>query len=212
MFHLRPGALLFLSVMSILSNQTYAAESNHRNLYVDGALGWSNMASAHVNPYHFKDKQIFGYRISMGYLFPINRSLSLGPEVGYGHYGKLSYTNAVGLISNYNLAGWDVLASFKYKPNTEFNLYFKAGAVDLNQRLVIVGPNATPGGFYQQVFKPMVVFAASYNLLKQIELSLSYTHIFASKAPLTSSQQFTFTDVNQPCSVDAVMFGISYFI
>lgn len=127
----------------------------------------------------------FGYRVSIGYLFPIGRLLSLGPEVGYGYYGKLSYTNSAGLISNYNLAAWNALVSIKYESATRFNLYLKGGVGDLSQRLVIVGPNVTPGGFYQQAFKPMVVFAASYNLLKQIELSLGYTHIFANKAPLT---------------------------
>jgi hypothetical protein len=179
---------------------------------MDGELGWSNMASAHVDPYQFKNKQIFGYRISMGYLFPINPLLYFGPEIGYGYYGKVSYTNAAGLISNYNLAGWDILASLKYKLDTQLNLYFKAGAADLNQQLVIVGPGATPDGFYQRAFKPMVALAASYNLLQQMELSLGYTHIFANRAPLTSNQQFTFTNVNQLCSVDALMLGISYFI
>ncbi len=142
----------------------HATENKAKNFYVNGELGLSNMASGHVDPYQFKRKQQFGYRLSTGYLFPINAMFSLGPEVGYGYYGKVSYENSIGLVSNYKLTGWDVLANFKYKPTELLNLYFKAGISDLSQQLVIVGPNVTPGGFYQQATTLLVVLAGSYSL------------------------------------------------
>lgn len=204
---------LFISFSTlVIFSSVHATGNKATNLYINGELGWSSLASGHVTPYQFKHKKNFGYRLSGGYLFPINVSFSLGPEVGYGYYGKTSYENSIGLISNYKLSAWDVLANLKYKSTEWFNLYFKAGIANLSQQLVIVGPNATPGGFYQQATKPLLVFAGSYNLTKQTELLVSYTHIFANPAPLTSSQQFTFTNVNQICSVDAIMLGLVYNI
>lgn len=190
----------------------YAAAGNDNKLYFTEQLGWTSMASNTVNPYTLKQKKHFGFRFSGGYLFPINDSFSLGPEVGYGGYGKVSYQNAAGLVSNYTLRGWDVLANLRYTFNALFNFYVKAGIGQFSQHLDIQGPGVTPGGFYQQALAPEVAVAASYNLGKRTELSVNYAHIFANSAPLTSKQPFTFTNVNRVASVDAVMMGLTYYL
>ena len=201
---------LFLFTYFVPHQSQAFTMSNH--FYADGALGWSSLASSHVEPYRFKDKRYFGYRLAMGYLFSLNEQVHIGPEVGYGFYGQTSYLNASGLISNYKLDAWTLLMALKYQPTEFLNLYLKGGLSDASQKLNIVGPNVTPGGFYQQDVKPALVAATSYQLTNQAEVMVSYTHIFANKAPLTSNQQFTFTNVNQISSVNAVMIGLVYFV
>lgn len=204
--------LFSMIIITVSVSEASAANTTANRLYFTESLGWTSMANGTVNPYQFKQKQTFGFRLASGYLFPITDIMSIGPEVGYGYYGKESYQNSIGFISNYKLTGWDVLASFKYKFSALFNGYLKVGMGQFSQQLTIKGPKATPGGFYQQAVVPVLALAVSYNLGERTELSLNYSHIFSNRAPLTSSQQFTFTNVNQVTSVNSVLLGLTYFI
>ncbi len=204
--------LFILSGLLAASLITTASAEKENRLYFTEQLGYSSVASGAVSPYQFHNRHTFGFRISGGYLYSISNWLNVGPEVGYGYYGKVSYQNTTGYVSNYKLTGWDILANFKYKLSDLFNLYFKLGLGQFSQQLVINGPNATPGGFYQQKIAPVAAVAASYNATKATELSLGYTHIFANRAPLTSNQNFTFTNVNQVASANAVMLGVTFYL
>lgn len=204
--------LFSMLTLALCSLPASAANVTANRLYFTESLGWTSMASGTVNPYQFKQKQTFGFRLASGYLFPITDVMSLGPEIGYGSYGKESYLNSLGMTSNYKLTGWDILANFKYNCASFINLYLKLGLGQFSQQLTIKGPQVTPGGFYQQAIAPVLALAASYNLGERTELSLNYSHIFANRAPLTGSQQFTFTNVNQVASVNSVLLGLTYFI
>ncbi len=210
--HNRLCKIASIIMIATCTTHANAANSTANRLYFTESLGWTSMANGTVNPYQFKQQQTFGFRLASGYLFPITDVMSIGPEVGYGYYGKESYQNAIGLTSNYKLNGWDMLANFKYKLSALFNLYFKLGMGQFSQQLTIKGPQVVPGGFYQQAVVPEVALAASYNLGERAELSLNYSHVFANRAPLTGSQQFTFTNVNQVSSVNSVLLGLTYFI
>lgn len=196
--------------LSAITYPANAAPDDPRHLFITAESGWSNMANGHVSPYQAKDKKQFGYRMSMGYLFNINTKFSLGPEIAYGYYGKISYQNPASLVVYYESTGWSALASLKHKTTNLINLYLKTGVTDVYQQYDISGPNTTRGGFYQHKFSPTIIAAGSYNLTQQAELILSYTHIFANRAPLSGSSKFTFTNVDQITTIDAVMVGIVY--
>lgn len=191
---------------------TYAENNNLTNLYFSVETGWSAMAHEHVSPYQFKDQKNFGYRLSMGYLFPLSDKFEFGPEVGYGYYGKISYENPTNLVVYYESYGWSALANLTYKLTPKFDLALKGGVTQVSQHYDISGPNVTTGGFYQHAFSPTLIVATSYYLSQHTSIGLSYTHIFANSAPLTSDPNFTFTNVNQICSVNAVMAGITYSV
>lgn len=195
-----------------LTSSTYAENNHLTNLYFSAERGWSAMAHGHVSPYQFKDQKNLGYRLSMGYLFPLADKFELGPEIGYGYYGQISYANPANLVVHYDSHGWNVLANLIYKVIPKTDLVLKGGFTEVSQHYDISGPNVTRGGFYQREFSPTVIVASSYSLTQHTAVDLSYTHIFAHPAPLSSDPNFTFTNVNQICSVNAVMIGIIYSV
>ena len=175
-------------------------------------MGWSSMAHGYVSPYQFNGQKNFGYRLSMGYLFPLSDTFKFGPEVGYGYYGKISYKNQTNLVVYYESYGWNTVANLTYKMTPKIDLALKGGVTEISQHYDIAGPNVTTGGFYQRAFSPTFIFTSSYYLSKHASVGISYTHIFANSAPLTSDSQFTFTNVNQICSVNAAMVVITYSV
>lgn len=202
----------FVIALSTFATIANATQNNNQSLYFAAESGWSNMASGHVSPYRFLYKKSFGYRAAMGYLFPLNTAFSLGPEIAYGYYGLISYQNTSGIVVHYESTGWSALASLKHALTNCIDLYLKGGVTEVFQQYEAFGPNVTKGGFYQRKFCPSIIAAGSYNLTPHTALSLSYTHIFANSAPLTSKTQLTFTDVNEISSIDAVMVGVIYKI
>jgi OOP family OmpA-OmpF porin len=190
----------------------YAENNRLANLYFSAETGWSVMQHGDVSPYQFKDQENIGYRLAMGYLFPLSDKFRLGPEVGYGYYGKISYENLSNLTVYYKSYGWSPLANLTYKITPKVSLALKGGVTELLQHYDISGPNVTPGGFYQRAFSPTLIIGSLYNLSKHTSVGLNYTHIFANNAPLTSDTYFTFRNVNQICSVNAVMAIITYSI
>jgi OOP family OmpA-OmpF porin len=210
---LREFNKLFIVIFLLgLSCQTYAENNTLTNLYFSAETGWSAMAHGHVSPYQFKDQKNFGYRLSMGYLFLLSNKFELGPEVGYGYYGKISYANPTNLVVYYESYGWSALANLTYEVTPKIDLTLKGGVTEVSQHYDIAGPGVTTGGFYQRAFSPTLIVATSYSLSQHTSIDLSYTHIFANSAPLTSDPHFTFTNVNQICSVNAVMAGITYSV
>lgn len=201
-----------IMAISTFTTCAFATQNNNQSLYFAAESGWSSMASGHVSPYRFLYKKSFGYRAAMGYLFPLNATFSLGPEVAYGYYGLISYVNSTGIVVHYESTGWSVLANLKHALTNHIDLYLKGGFTEIFQQYETFGPNVTKGGFYQRKFCPSIIAAGAYNLTQHIALSLSYTHIFANSAPLTSKSQFTFTNVNEISSVDAIMVGIIFDI
>lgn len=204
--------LRMLSAFFVLSVSTIANANHVESLYFSVESGWSSMANGHVSPYRFKYKKHFGYRAAMGYLFPLPYNFSLGPEISYGYYGQESYQNLTGLVVYYESTGWSLLANLQHPVTNAVNLKFKAGLTAMYQQYDIAGPNVTQGGFYERKISPTIIFAASYNMTPHTDLSISYTHIFAAKAPLTGDPQFTFTNVNRIASIDAVMLGVAYTV
>ena len=204
--------LLNVIFLLAIMRSAYAANNTLTNLYFSAETGWSSMAHGHISPYQFKDQNNFGYRLSMGYLFSFSYHFKLGPEVGYGYYGKISYKNPTDLTVNYASYGWNALANLTYEVTPKVDLALKGGITEIFQHYDIVGSNVTAGGFYQRAFSPALIFAGQYYISKHTSIGLSYTHVFANSAPLTSSPNFTFTNVNQICSVNAVMAIITYSI
>lgn len=207
---IQKGFLFILCL--IISTLADASQSKPSPLYFSAETGWSSMASGHVSPYRFIYKKTFGYRTALGYLFPINNKWRLGPEVGYGYYGQINYENPTGLVVYYMSTGWSALGNLSYSLTDSVNLYLKGGATEVFQQYDISGANVTRGGFYQRKFCPTVVVATSYNLTDSTALSISYTHIFAKSAPLSSKSDFTFTNVNEVVSVNAIMAGVIFNI
>jgi hypothetical protein len=204
---------LFLVVfLFVLPFSIYAENSTLTNLYFSAETGWSAMAHNHVSPYQFKGQKNLGYRFSMGYLFPLPNQFKFGPEIGFGYYGKISYENQTKLVVYYKSFGWSTLANLSYKMRPKIDLALKGGVTEVIQHYDIVGPKVTRGGFYQRAFSPTLILASSYSFSKHISLALSYTHIFAHHAPLTSDPKFTYTNVNQICSINAVMAGFNYSV
>jgi opacity protein-like surface antigen len=202
-----------LATTLIASNAAMATSTIPTPLFLSAEAGWSNMASGHVSPYTVHYKKNFGYRAGLGYLFEINKSFSLGPEIAYGYYGLISYVNPNNLVAYYESTGWSVLADLKYTAINPVSFYLKAGATELFQHYDISdAPGLTRGGYYQRKVSPTIIAAAAYNLTQHTALSLSYTHIFANSAPLSGKPKFTYTNVNEVVSVDAVMVGVVYSV
>lgn len=204
--------LLIAIFLLVLICPTYAGNNQLKNLYFSAETGWSAMADGHVSPYQFNDQKNWGYRLLMGYLFPLSDKFGLGPEIGYGYYGKISYENPTNLVAYYESYGWSVLANLTYKVTSKIDLALKGGGTEISQHYDISGPNVTTGGFYQRAFSPTLIVSSSYYLLKHVSVGLSYTHIFANSAPLSSDPHFTFTNVDQICSVNAVMVVVTYSV
>ena len=204
--------LKVLCVYLALSMPIVANANQDASLYFSAESGWSSMANGQVSPYQFKNIKYFGYRAAMGYLFPLQYNFSLGPEIAYGYYGQESYANVTGLVVYYESTGWSLLANLQYPVTKVININLKAGLTAMYQQYDITGPNVTRGGFYERKISPTIIVSASYNMTLHTALSISYTHIFAEKAPLSSDPQFTFTDVNRITSVDAGMLGLTYSV
>lgn len=189
-----------------------AKESNLTKLYFSAETGWTAMTHNHVSPYQFKDQKNLGYRFSMGYLFPLPNQLKLGPEINFSYYGKINYENPTHLVVSYKSHGWSALANLSYKMRPKIDLALKGGFTEVSQHYGILSPNVTQGGFYQRAFSPTLILASSYSFARHLSLALSYSHVFAHNAPLSSKPEFTFTNVNQICSVDTVMVGFNYLV
>lgn len=202
---------LTIILLSALIAPSYANNAL-TNLYLSAEGGWSAMAHGRVSPYQFNGKKNLGYRLAIGYSFSLADKIELGPELGYGHYGKISYADPSNLIAYYESRGWSALANLNYHLSPKVDLALKGGVTEVSQHYDIAGPNVTPGGFYQQAFRPTLVLSSSYSLSTHTSIGLSYTHIFANTAPLSSDPNFTFTNVNQICSVNAVMAVVTYRI
>lgn len=140
-------------------------------------------------------------RVAVGAIHPVmNNLFSMSGEIGWGYYGKTSYTanttivpdpddpNSRLSINNY-LYGFDILAGATYHFNPQFDLFFKAGALIENQRVTFKAVDTLDTitlRLNQTEALPVIKLGGAYNMWDNLALFAAWTHAFGDSTKLNA--------------------------
>ncbi|WP_108652751.1 outer membrane beta-barrel protein [Dongshaea marina] len=189
-----------IAAMAASSGAAFAQNSTASNSsftpvgpYVKGEMGWVNQDITGNAPNYSKEH--LGGRIAAGYTFDINRQFSVAPEIGYGYYGKESFSGMTpyGHVSgDAKFHAFDMSGVGTYHVNEKIDLFGKAGfaykTIDVSVNDIKVSSDDNDG------WTPLMGVGAGYNLTPQLQAQVTYTHMFE----------------HQDYALDSVMAGLKY--
>lgn len=158
------------------SDQSF--DSNPAGFIVSGNLGYAKQDAKVVAPLTAKDLRGFAWNANAGYQF--NQYLAV--EAGYTRFSDVK----AALGSNKfdaQLYGIDLLAKAIYPINEQFNVFAKAGAMDMYQKGVFNGVTVTK----RSRIVPEFGVGTSYNVTPHVALTLQGITTLAMKGPQNGS-------------------------
>lgn len=179
-------SVILLSTFSICSINAMASP------YVSGQFGiygTSDSNNAYDNLFHYKSRTTG--RIGAGYLWSVNPCTELGLEGGVQGYQKIreQYTVTDASLRRYSI---DALGVVDYRPIQRFNVFAKAGAAYVREKISIHTTRYDYSGAKGTVV-PKAVIGAGYDVLENVNLNLSVGqeykrhHHFVSTLPMPAA-------------------------
>ncbi len=164
-------SVILLSTLSICSINAIASP------YVSGQFGvygTSDSNNAYDNLFHNKSR-ITG-RIAAGYLWGINPCTELGLESGVQGYQKIreQYTVTDATLRRYSI---DALGVVDYRPIQYFNVFAKAGAAYVREKINVHTTHYDYSSAKGTVV-PKAVIGAGYDVLENVNVNLSVSQEF----------------------------------
>ncbi len=163
-----------MTSMAASSNQSSAA-----GVFVSGNLGYAKQDVKLTGGAPEKDTRGFAWNVNTGYQF--NQYLAL--EAGYTRFSGIK----IGINSanvDTHLQGVDLLAKGIYPINDQFNVFAKAGAMDMFRKTTATGLGTL---FHQSRIVPEFGIGTSYNLTHHVALTLQGITTLAMKGPKNGS-------------------------
>ncbi|MDP3560587.1 MAG: hypothetical protein Q8R83_00190 [Legionellaceae bacterium] len=199
-------------------------------LGLEGSYTWNQIGIRYLNNYQTPvSKNGWGGRLSAGVTRSYKERFSLMAELGGGYYGHTRTSLVAGGMSNTtnSIDGYDFLIGGIYHLD-HFRLVGGAGFMVQNNRykLTINRAETVPGGNVvgltiieensTQVL-PELKIGGIYNVYQNIDLSLTYMHVFGSSLEAQTNQLVTSTisfknslaNFQNP-TLDSVLLGLRY--
>lgn len=164
-------SVILLSTLSICSINAIA------NPYVSGQFGVygsSDSNNTYDNLFHYKTRTTG--RIGAGYLWDVNPCTELGLEGGVQGYQKMreQYNITDASLRRYSI---DALGVVDYRPIQRFDVFAKAGAAYVREKINIHTTGYDYSGAKGTVV-PKAVIGAGYDVLENVNLNLSVSQEF----------------------------------
>lgn len=166
------------------SDQSFSSNNNAAGVYVNGSVGVgivdlkksdfndpiTNAAPSKLSRYGF------AWAANLGYQF--NKYLAL--EAGYMTFGKAKANTTIlgtpATVTN-NFGGFDAAVKGIVPVSSQFNLYAKAGAVDMHDDADLSVANASSRA-HGSTWVPMIGVGTSYNLTHNVALTVEDNYTF----------------------------------
>ena len=196
----------------------------------EGGYNWRTINGATIEGLAPRiSNEPWGGRVAAGFMFHYFDNLRFSNEIGWGYYGATDTTTDIGgFSSRSNIDGIDLLVGALYRWK-KTDLFVKVGALVENNRKTKAAREGTflvntEGlSFNQTQVLPEIKVGGIYNVAERVGLSVSYMHAFGSDVGLTARRVIVSrerpvalaVDMNgnfQNPSVDAVLFGVFYYI
>ena len=197
----------------------------------EALYAWNSLQGSVVNSNKaVLTKNGWGGRLSAGIVYPYTQQFGLNAEFGGGYYGNIKSNLAVeGVTANTNIIGYDFLVGATYHASL-LDLYVDIGAMAQNMDYGVTVNKGLriPGGLItgveqihlsQTQMLPEIKVGGIYNLVQNLGLTLSYTHVFG----YTVNSNSTSTTTLAPPSIlaagrieqrnptlDVILFGLRY--
>ncbi|ODN42316.1 outer membrane protein [Piscirickettsia litoralis] len=176
-----------------------AAAFAQTGVYVEGQAGYTLQRKMNVPTATNKDRKKIGGRVAIGYNYDINDMFGLGAELGYGYYGKTSYTvPGVTGDATAKSTGFDLVVVPTWHINPQFDLFAKAGLM----REKLSGEDAAHGD--NTATKVVAGLGAGYNITPALQINMTYQHVFGNNMDNGAT-----SDSDVP-SIDSVFAGVKY--
>lgn len=175
-------------------------------------------------------KNGWGGRLSGGVVYPFTPQIGLNAEFGGGYYGNIkSNLSPRGVTANTNIIGYDFLIGGTYHASM-VDLYVDIGAMAQNMEYGVTINNGQriPGGLItgveqinlsQTQMLPEIKVGGIYNVVPNLGLTLSYTHVFGHNVNSSTTTSATVVppsiklagniEQRNP-TLDVILFGLRY--
>lgn len=164
--------------MTSMAASDQSSVNNASGVFISGNLGYAKQNAKVVSPLTAKDLRGFAWNANAGYQF--NQYLAL--EAGYTRFSDVKA--AVGSNKfDAKLYGVDVLAKAIYPINDQFNVFAKAGAMDMFQKTSADGVTTVN----RSRIVPEFGVGTSYNVTSNVALTLQGITTLAMKGPKNGS-------------------------
>jgi len=231
--------LLALSSSLYAGSMGPVSEAQGHALFADGeaAYTWNSIGSTIVRNQSIPSSDNgWGGRIGAGAVHYYSDKISFTGELGWGYYGKTSFTStALGINTQAEIYGMDLLVGTDYRFNENFDLFLKLGGMLENVRLkrntnstnLISTSGATFGGVSKTVTTmgsvvPEIKVGGIYNFCDDWGVSLAYMYVFGNEdvslninpsvqhAAPTLVVNNNVTATSSPVALSTIMFGLHY--
>jgi hypothetical protein len=229
--------LMALAVASLLAatGATYAAtaatdtaavQAAPAGIYVGLNSGWAVIQTPETFPFLFtgRGRGDVGFGANVGYDWALSQHVSVGVEGGYQNFGSSDYSLSFDPLVIYSFgelnvasSGWDALLTAGYYWNNGFEVFAKAGAIVMTQKVT------SSGGFADTFVsngsntktRPMGVLGAGYNFKLSngsvLEVTASFLHVTGkSYSSFTEGNAYSSASNLPIAAVNESMMGVSY--
>ncbi len=155
-----------------------ASQPSAAGAFVSGNLGYAKQDDAIKAPIVAKDLRGFAWNVNAGYQF--NEYLAL--ETGYTRFSDVKAA-AGASKTDAQLYGIDLLAKAIYPINDQFNVFAKAGAMNMYRKTSV----ASSPSVRQTRIVPEFGIGTGYNLTHNVALTLQGITTLAMKGPKNGS-------------------------
>ncbi len=234
------GKSLFNKTDSVGQASYTGAMANYTGFYISGEAGWtmrtglfdygelarSFQALGYTLSKAQSDRDKLGGRLSIGYNYDITPRYGLGAELGWGYYGQDNSTFKFGIAnipisivsqnheSKYYV--WDLAAIGTWHISPQFDFFIKGGGANVISDNTSVSFDATGQANLRQEYfanrwEPLLGFGLGYNVSRDLEVTVVYTHIFGDDiAGEKSGNIYQQSDLNQVPTIESAFIGIRY--
>jgi hypothetical protein len=151
------------SAATVVNEETAGSSSTHATgPYAGLELGWTKQNAD--STFDTSDRDYFGGQANVGYAFAMNDKLFVGPELGWGDYGKLD-------TGSKKTTATDVVAAARYFVNEKVNVIGKAGLAYVD-------------GDGDKNTTPITGMGVGYEINSHINADVTYYHMYGQKSDL----------------------------
>lgn len=173
--------------IALLSSTVYAAP------YVSGEVGYFGYGNNNPfkNMFDNRHSDAIGAtgRLSAGYLWDVADCIKLGVEAGFSGNQNVDLKVDGTKIAKYKRFGVDALAVADYSVTPEFDVFAKAGATYVHQRITSDLDAVDFTGSSSHVV-PKAVIGVGYNVSENVNLNMSLNHEFQKRSSHDSFGSF----------------------
>lgn len=204
------AALLGVSALTLAASPSSTASgsamSSGEGFYVLGQAGALKFSAKHTD---FSDNWGLAGRLAAGYLWSSD-AWRFGVEAGalIHDFNTYSTKDDDGTKDKVNTSGYliDLLAVGKYYFNDQWNIFGKAGAAYVQQKLTVKENGVKKGTFKAHNIRPEIQAGIGYDVNQNLGFSLTYLYAYGKRDQTNEKNNLSTFPVH------AVMAGVEYHI